>query len=99
MVGDFTLRVIATDIVSGERAVIRSGVWIHGDNEFCTVYAINRRVTVLGNSATVEFSSTGAPTSFRCRLVRQPFFTCEFNCRTIASILVYDSTVFLHCVK
>ena len=73
---------IAIDIVSGGRAVIRSQVWISGDNEFCAVYAINRRVTVFGNSATIEFSNTGNPTSFRCRLDRQLYVTCEFKCNT-----------------
>ena len=81
-VGSFLLRVIAIDIVSGDKAVIRSRVWISGDNQFCTVYPINRRVTVFGNSATVEFSNTGTPTSFSCSLDRQLYSTCEFKCST-----------------
>ena len=84
--GSFLLRVIAIDIVSGDKAVIRSRVWISGDNQFCTVYPINRRVTVFGNSATVEFSNTGTPTSFSCSLDRQLYSTCEFKCSTARSI-------------
>ena len=82
----FLLRVIAIDIVSGDKAVICSRVWISGDNQFCTVYPINRRVTVFGNSATVEFSNTGTPTSFSCSLDRQLYSTCEFKCSTACSM-------------
>ena len=85
-VGSFLLRVIAIDIVSGDKAVIRSRVWISGDNQFCTVYPINRRMTVFGNSATVEFSNTGTPTSFSCSLDRQLYSTCEFKCSTARSM-------------
>ena len=70
---------IANDI-NGDKAVIRSGLWIRGNNDFCTVTAINRRVTVFGNTATIEFRNTGTPTGFRCRLDQQQYLPCEFNC-------------------
>ena len=72
------LRVIAKD-VNGERAVIRAGLWILGNNDFCTVTAINRRVTVFGNSASVEFGNTGNPTGFRCRLDGEQYSPCKLN--------------------
>ena len=78
-VGDYVFRVIANDI-DGDKAVIRSGLWIRGNNDFCTVTAINRRVTVFGNTATIEFRNTGTPTGFRCRLDQQQHLPCEFNC-------------------
>ena len=69
---------IANDI-NGDKAVIRSGLWIRENNDFCTVTAINRRVTVFSNTATIEFGNTGTPTGFRCRLDRQPYLPCELN--------------------
>ena len=78
-VGDYVFRVIANDTVSSDRAVIRTGLWILGNNDFCTVTAINRRVTVFNNTATIEFGNTGTPTGFRCRLDRQQYFPCESN--------------------
>ena len=81
--GDYVFRVIANDTVNDNRAVIRTGLWILGNNDFCTITAINRRVTVFGGNATVEFRNTGAPTGFRCRLDRQQYLPCEFNCHTI----------------
>ena len=79
-VGDYVIRVIAGDTVSSDRAVIRSGLWILGNNDFCTVTAINHRVTVFGNFAVLEFGNTGSPTGFHCRLDRQQYFPCESNC-------------------
>ena len=72
------LRVTAKDI-SGERAVICAGLWILGNNDFCTVIAVNRRVTVFGNSAIVEFGNTGNPTGFRCKLDGGQYSPCKFN--------------------
>ena len=44
--------------------------------EICTVHLINDGVTVFGDSATVEFASTGPTTSFVCSLDRQAFTPC-----------------------
>ena len=95
--GDYKFRVIARDIINNDRAVIRTGLWIRGNDDFCTVYTINRRVTVVGNSATVEFGNTGAPTSFRCRLDNQPYFTCKFNCYTANSTVPRSFSPRLSC--
>ena len=81
---------IAKDAANGDVAVIRTGLWIPGDNDFCTITAINRRVTVFGNNATIEFSNTGAPTGFRCSLDRRPYSPCKLNCHTIATTYVND---------
>ena len=43
----------------------------------CTVHLINDGVTVNGNTATVEFASSGPTTSFQCSLDRQGFTACE----------------------
>ena len=43
----------------------------------CTVHLINDGVTVNGNTATVEFASSGPTTSFQCSLDRQSFTACE----------------------
>ena len=43
----------------------------------CTVHLINDGVTVNGNTATVEFASSGPATTFQCSLDGQGFTACE----------------------
>ena len=43
----------------------------------CTVHLINDGVTVDGDTATVEFTSSGPATSFQCNLDRGDFIPCE----------------------
>ena len=43
----------------------------------CTVHLINDGVTVNGNTATVEFASSGPATTFQCSLDGQGFSACE----------------------
>ena len=44
----------------------------------CTVHLINDGVTVNGNTATVEFASSGPATTFQCSLDSRGFSSCEF---------------------
>lgn len=46
----------------------------------CTVHLINDGVTVNGNTATVEFASSGPTTTFQCSLDGQGFSACELVC-------------------
>ena len=41
------------------------------------MHLINDGVTVNGDTATVEFASTGPTTTFRCSVDRQGFSPCE----------------------
>ena len=43
----------------------------------CTVHLINDGVTVNGNTATVEFASSGPATTFQCSLDNWGFSACE----------------------
>ena len=77
--GGYILQVVATDRETGDTAEIRTRVFVPESDEFCSVNAINRLVSVSGNSASAEFRSTGNPIDFRCRVDRQPYFPCEFS--------------------
>ena len=77
--GGYILQVVATGRETGNRAEIRTRVFVPENDEFCSVNAINRLVSVSGNSASVEFSSTGNPTGFQCSVDRQSYFPCEFS--------------------
>ncbi len=79
--GDYTLRVIARDPARPQdgRTVIRNRLWVHGDDVYCIAGLQNRGLTINGNNATVEFYSTGAPSSFACVLDRSEIIeNCEF---------------------
>ena len=74
---DFTLRVVATDRDTGERAITRSRLWVHRSDAFCAVYLINRRIIVDENNVTVQFASSGSPRGFACNLNRGERFECK----------------------
>ena len=77
--GSYSLQVVATDAETGNAAEIHTEVFVPESDEFCSVNAINRLVSVSGNSTSTEFSSTGNPTSFVCRLDQQDYVPCEFG--------------------
>ena len=70
---------VATDRETGDTAEIRTRVFVPGSDEFCSVNAINRLISVSGNRATVEFASTGNPSDFRCSMDRQSYLPCEYS--------------------
>ena len=76
--GGYTLRVVATDRETLDRVVIVTQVFVPPRVDFCSVNAINRLVSISGDSASVEFRSTGNPTDFRCRVDRMSYSPCEF---------------------
>ena len=47
-------------------------------HNMCTVHLINNGVTVSGNSATVEFDSTGPSNAFLCSLDFAALIPCEY---------------------
>ena len=82
--GDYTLRVIATDPISGERQVIRSRLWVHSDDAndpFCILYLRNRGWRVVKDIFIVDFAGTGAASrpdaAFECSLDRATHVPCE----------------------
>lgn len=54
----------------------------------CTVHLINDGVTVVGDTATVEFTGSGPATFFQCSLDRQDFSPCELDCTSYMDITV-----------
>ena len=75
---------VATDRETGDTAEIRTAVFVPGSDEFCSVYAINRLVSVSGNNAFAEFDSTGNPMGYQCKMDRQSYFPCEYSYIAIA---------------
>ena len=82
--GDYTLRVIATDPIRGDRQVIRSRLWVHSDDAndpFCILYLRNRGWRVVKDVFVVEFAGTGlasrADAAFECILDRTTPVPCE----------------------
>ena len=79
--GRHVIRVVARSI-SGRtiRKILRSIVYVPEDSESCRPHLINRGLNVIGNNATLEFSSTGSPNvTFECILDRVSTEDCEFQ--------------------
>ena len=59
-----------------DRAIERRSFEISSDPTFCTTQLINGRVTVSGDTVTVEFAGTGPAETFRYKLDTEPAFAC-----------------------
>ena len=82
--GDYTLRVIATDPIRGDRQVIRSRLWVHSDDAndpYCILYLRHRGWRVVDDTFIVDFAGTGAASrsdaAFECSLDRTAHVPCE----------------------
>ena len=77
--GVYTLKVTASNTLTGETLAVKSFIEISNDPDFCGLHLINSGLTVTGNSIHVEFA--GVPkhiNTFRCKLDNKPGFDCEF---------------------
>ena len=76
--GDYVLRIVARDPSNPQdKTVLRNAVSVPEDDEFCVVGLQNRGLTVVGNSATIEFYNIGVATRFECVLDRDTIEECK----------------------
>ncbi len=75
--GKYLIQVRLDDLNSGERTIIRRRIQVPTDVNACQPYLINAGVTVDRRNAIVEWSSTGNPAGFWCKLNRKPRFQCK----------------------
>ena len=90
--GRYSIRVIAYDRITGERAILRSSVTIAKmapdspeENTFCGVTIVNRGTAARSSNAVIYFTGTGASRNFMCRkttkerepLVRTSGIVCD----------------------
>ena len=76
--GVYTLKVTASDSLTGETSTVERFFEISDHPDFCGLHLINDGLTVSGRSIHVQFS--GVPTNintFRCKLDNKPGFDCE----------------------
>ena len=78
--GRHVIRVIARS-TSGRtiRKILKSIVYVPENSESCRPHLINQGLNVIGNNATLEFSSTSSPQGFECILDRVSRGACEFR--------------------
>ena len=95
--GRHVIRVIARSI-SGRtiRKILKSIVYVPKDSESCRPHLINRRLNVIGNNATLEFSSTGSPHGFECILDRVSRGACKFRTTVHACTIAKPTSVYTH---
>ena len=72
----YTLRVVATNR-HPDTEFTKRRFEITSDPQRCTLYLINRGITVSGDSATVEFSGRGPANGYHCVLDKIESFECE----------------------
>lgn len=78
--GVYTLKVIASNSVTGETAKVERFFELSDHPDFCGLHLINDGLTVNGSSIYVQFA--GVPSTiqiFRCKLDNKPGFDCKLN--------------------
>ena len=73
----YIVRVMATVGSRSDSQSVR--VTIPSTPEACTVNFINKGITVIDGTATVEFGGAGPVTGFTCNLNRLGSFTCKLE--------------------
>ena len=74
--GEYSLRAIAR---AGTERYVASATLTVPDSGSCAVHLINRGVTVIGDTVTIEFAGAGPITSFSCALDDQRPQPCKRN--------------------
>ena len=74
--GTYTLKVVASN-GQGDRSVERRNLVVSSE-PYCAAHLINSGVSVRGNRATIEFTTTDEPAvSFSCTVDNERTFPCE----------------------
>lgn len=72
----YTLRVVATNR-HPDKEFIKNRFEITNDIERCTLHLINKGVTVLENTTTVEFTGRGSAKGYCCHLDKINSYECR----------------------
>ena len=85
----YSLRIVAKDPITDERAILRGDFTVIGDEdeEFCGVTIINTGTEVKNGETEVHFTGVGATKSFKCRMDKERSKPCTLN---------YDSMTVLY---